>query len=297
MKTSNIILLTAALAISGMFLAPSLSGKYVSRQAYNQNLKESANSLEAETYGHRTVFFDQPFDRIIIRDTAKKQLVSRLQVTSGRTDPYNNIRWVKSEKAGFKAMAKDDFIQSSVIENNTLIIYTSYPNKYTGNTVIFYSPSLTHLATENTRTLQLVNTLTDSLLLTVTNSVFEIQQTSEIKKLRIRASEKSEVVTKAKHIEEARYNLSLNSRIKNEIDWCGAMYIQGDTNSYVEISPYLEQKYPARNTYDYLSFNKEIANVIINNTIIHKIDGNKANLSLHMTTRQIEQTLAVLADK
>jgi len=293
MKTSNIFLLIALITIVGSFLGSTLFGKYVSKHEYDQNLEESIKSLEAHTYGHKTEIFDQPFDHILIKNTQPNHMVYQDLDTYNRNTTYNEIRWIKSEECGLKVPHHNDFIQRSSIENNTLVIYTAYPNKLAIGTITVYSPSLNHLAIENTGTVRLTNTVTDSLSITAMRSLFEIGGTSSFEKLAIQADDQSAVLVKSRYIGEARYNLAANSNVRCEIDSCGAMYIQGDSSSHAVIAPYIEDD-TRRNAYQYLSFNNELANVRIESTRIHQINGNKTNLNLNMSAQQIEQTLAAL---
>ncbi|MGV3762755.1 hypothetical protein [Parapedobacter sp.] len=293
MKTSNIFLLIALIPILGSFLGSTLMGQYVSKQQYDQNLVESIKSLETHTYNHKTEIFDQPFDRIVIRNTQPNLRVYENFGTYTRTNTYNEIRWIQSEKCGLKAPDHNDFIEHSFIENNTLVIYTAYPNKFTGGTTTLYSPSLTHIAIENIGTVRLANTVADSLSITATRSHFEIGGTSAFEKLDIQANEQSAVSVEARHVGEARYTLSA-SNIRSRIDSCVALYIQGDSLSYAEIAPYLEKDYPSQNTLQYLRFNSELMGLHIEGTRIVQIDGNKANLSLNMSAQQVQETLAVV---
>lgn len=293
MKTSNIFLLIALIPIVGSFLGSTLFGKYVSKHEYDHNLEESIKSLETHTYGHKTEIFDQPFDHILIKNTQPNHRVYQDQDTYNRNTTYNEIRWIKSEAYGLKVPHHNDFIQRSFIENNTLVIYTAYPNKLAIGTITVYSPSLNHIAIENTGTVRLTNTVADSLSITATRTHFEISGTSSFEKLAVHADDQSAVLVKSPYIGEARYTLAANSNVRSEIDSCGAMYIQGDSDSHAVIAPYSEN-HSVRNTYQYLSFNNELANVRIESTRIRQIDGNKTNLSLSMSAQQIEQTLAAL---
>lgn len=299
MKTSNIFLLIALITFVGSFLSSTLFGKYVSQHDYDQNLAESIKSLETHTYGHKTEIFDQPFDRILIVNSQPNRRVYQDHDLYNRSDKYNEIRWIQSEKCGLKAPFSSDFIQHSSIENHTLIIHTNYPNKFAVGTIILYSPSLNQLAIEHNGTVRLANTVSDSLTVTATRSLFEIGGASSIDKLTIQASDQSAVRVKVPYIGEARYTLSANSIIRNEIDSCDAMYIHGDSGSHAAIVPYFEidSPHPARNTYQYLRFNNELGNIRIENTRIHQIVGNKARLSLTMSAQQIEQTLAALVEE
>jgi len=297
MKTSNIFLLIALIPIFGSFLGPKLFSEYVSKDEYDQNLAESIKSLETPTYRHKTETFAQSFNRILIKNTQTKQTAYLDDDTYKRNTAYNQIRWIQSATCGLKLPYHNDFIQRSSIENNTLVIYTSYPNKLPVGTITVYSPSLSHMTIENTGMVRLTNTVTDSLIVTATRSHLEIDEQSSFNKLAIVAGNNSKILVRSPYIGEARYNVYANSKIRNEIDSCDAMYIHGDSGSHVAIVPYSEEDHPARNTYQYLRFNNELGNIRIENTRIHRIVGNKARLNLNMSAQQIEQTLAALVDE
>lgn len=286
MKKSNLFILACALLILGvLFEGNFLSKKYVSSSEFKRNEKESIKTLDAETYNYKTFHFDEPFDEVIIKDTSEN--LQAYPVT-GTT---KEIQWIKSKKSGLKKIYRDDFIRDMKVEQNKLIIFIASKPQFSGTKIIVYSPTLNKINFENAGFTSLIDTKSDSLAIESNFSNVEVAESTLLKKLKIQANEKATVTVKAKFIDQVDYLLSSNSTIRSQIDTCNRLYIQGDSSSTVFISPILsERKYPY-SLYNYITYNDSIGTVVIENTTVNKVKGNKDKLTLYMTVKQIEETL------
>ena len=280
MKKSNLFILACALLILGvLFEGNFLSKKYVSSSEFKRNEKESIKTLDAETYNY------EPFDEVIIKDTSEN--LQAYPVT-GTT---KEIQWIKSKKSGLKKIYRDDFIRDMKVEQNKLIIFIASKPQFSGTKIIVYSPTLNKINFENAGFTSLIDTKSDSLAIESNFSNVEVAESTLLKKLKIQANEKATVTVKAKFIDQVDYLLSSNSTIRSQIDTCNRLYIQGDSSSTVFISPILsERKYPY-SLYNYITYNDSIGTVVIENTTVNKVKGNKDKLTLYMTVKQIEETL------
>jgi len=286
MKKSNLFILSSALLIWGFFVGTNtLLGKYVSVSEFQNNQRESVKSLDTETYNYKTVYFDEPFDEIIIRDTSEN-----LQ-TYPVTGTTKEIQWIKSKKSGLKKIYRDDFIRHMKVEQNKLIISIASKPQFSGTKIIVYSPTLNKINFENAGSTSLIDTKSDSLAIESNFSDVEVAESTLLKKLKIQANEKATVTVKAKFIDQVDYLLSSNSTIRSQIDTCNRLYIQGDSSSTVFISPIFSERKSPYSLYNYITYNDSIGTVVIENTTVNKVKGNKDKLTLYMTVKQIEETL------
>lgn len=285
MKKSNLIILSGSLLMFGLVIGIGIfSSKYVSISEFNNNQRESKKSIDTDTYNYKTVLFDEPFDEVIIKDTSQNR-------SAHRSSSANQIQWVKSERTGLKKSSYGEGISSAKVEQNKLIIYIS-PYPYSGFQLILYSPSLIKVSSDGVGLIKLIDTEKDSLEIDVNLGDVEIAESSHLKKLTIQAN-KSNVTVKAESIDEANYVLFSNSVVHSQIDSCDRLSIDGDSTSTVSISPLVEDGKPPHSLYKYMSFNDEMGTVVLTAaTSVKKIKGNKDRLTLNMTMKQIEETLA-----
>src|SRR5690606_33046484 len=286
MKKSNLFILSSALLIWGFFVGTNtLLGKYVSVSEFQNNQRESVKSLDTETYNYKTVYFDEPFDEIIIRDTSEN-----LQ-TYPVTGTTKEIQWIKSKKSGLKKIYRDDFIRHMKVEQNKLIISIASKPQFSGTKIIVYSPTLNKINFENAGSTSLIDTKSDSLAIESNFSDVEVAESTLLKKLKVQANEKATVTVKAKFIDQVDYLLSSNSTIRSQIDTCNRLYIQGGSSLTVFISLIFSERKCPYILYNYITYNDSIGTVVIENTTVNKVKGNKDKLTLYMTVKQIEETL------
>lgn len=292
MKKSNLFILLGALFTLGLPIGLiALPNKYISVEEFQVNQRETIKSLDAGTYNYKTVIFDEFFDEVMVIDTGIK--------VANRSSRTSDIQWVKSDQSGFKNANYQRGISSAKVEQNKLIITVSDASAL-GSPIILYSPSLNKISFENVGVFTLVNTVLDSLEIGLTVASVDVGESNHLKKLIIQAQQGSNVNVKAEDIDDATYVLSTNSTVRSYLDTCNRLTIQGDNTSTVVISPLYEgrvsadntSKYVRQSTYNYMTFNDEIGTIMIENTTMNKIKGNKDRLKLNMPIKQIEKTLA-----
>ena len=292
MKKSNLFILLGALFTLGLLIGLiALPNKYVSVEEFQVNQRETIKSLDADTYNYKTVIFDEFFDEVMVIDTGIK--------VANRSSRTSDIQWVKSDQSGFKNANNERGIRSAKVEQNKLIITVSDASAL-GSPIILYSPSLTKISFENVGVFKLVNTVLDSLEIGLTVASVDVGESNHLKKLKIQAQQGSNVNVKAANIDDATYVLSMNSTVRSYLDTCNRLTIQGDSSSTVVISLLDEgresadntSRYVRQSTYNYMTFNDEMGTIMIENTTMNRIKGNKDRLKLNMPIKQIEKTLA-----
>lgn len=292
MKQSNFFILISALVISAPFFVNLFRGQYVTDDAFHRNQQESVQYLDSVSYNYQTIRWNEPFDEIVIRDT------SRQRWNNNYENNELKIQWVKSDGIGAKWGDYSGFEEDMNIQDNRLVIYCSSDRSFLRRVLYIYSPTLKAVTLHSVANLKLINTRVDSLSVVADSAVFTIARSTYVKALDVHAT-RSTLTIQTDTLFDANYVLNARSVMKNQVDSCGNIAISGDSTATMWLSPYIvpDSGVPLASIYGNARFTEMSGKIIIENSKIQHIYGNREQLTLHMGVPQIRETLANVVDE